>query len=104
MDVAYISKERLAQTESQSFLDVAPELVVEVISPDDRWMDIHDKLQEYFGSGVQVVWVVDPKHQLVYVYRSLTDITILKPEDTLTGGEALPEFCMAVTEIFTTSA
>jgi hypothetical protein len=38
MDVAYISKERLAQTESQSFLDVAPELVVEVISPDDRWI------------------------------------------------------------------
>jgi Uma2 family endonuclease len=55
-DVAFISNERLAQVQSQSYLDVAPELIVEVMSPDDRWYDVDDKLMEYFDIGVQVVW------------------------------------------------
>ena len=42
------------------FLDVAPELIVEVLSPHDRWSDVMEKLVEYFAIGVQVVWVADP--------------------------------------------
>jgi Uma2 family endonuclease len=99
-DVAYISNERLAQVQSHSYLDVAPELIVEVMSPDDRWYDINDKLTEYFGIGVQVVWVADPQRKQVHVYRSLTEIEILSVEDTLSGGEILPGFDVAVAELF----
>ncbi len=99
-DVAFISNERLAQVQSQSYLDVAPELIVEVISPDDRWYDITDKLAEYFDVGVQVVWAANPQRRQVLVYRSLTEIEILGVEDTLSGGEALPGFGVAVAELF----
>jgi Uma2 family endonuclease len=99
-DVAFISNERLAQVQSQSYLDVAPELIVEVMSPDDRWYDVNDKLTEYFDVGVQMVWVADPQRRQVRVYRSLTEIKILGAEDTLSGGEVLPGFGVAVAELF----
>jgi Uma2 family endonuclease len=99
-DVAFISNERLAQVKSHSYLDVAPELIVEVMSPDDRWYDIDNKLTEYFDIGVQVVWVADPQRRQVRVYRSLTEIEILGVEDTLSGGAALPGFGVAVAELF----
>ena len=91
-DAAFISNERLAQVQSQSYLDVAPELIVEVLSPDDRWYDINNKLAEYFNIGVRIVWIADPQHRQVHVYRSLTEMEILGVEDTLSGGEVLPGF------------
>ena len=99
-DVTFISNERLAQVQSHSYLDVAPELIVEVMSPDDRWYDINDKLAEYFDVGVQIVWVADPQRRQVRVYRSLTEIEILGVDDTLSGGEVLPGFGVAVAELF----
>lgn len=94
------SFERLAQVQSPGYLDVAPELIVEVLSPDDRWSAVNDKLTEYFDVGVQVVWVADPQWQRVHVYRSLTEIEILTVGDTLTGGDLLPGFSVPVAELF----
>ncbi len=73
-DVGFVSRGRLAQVKSKSYLDVAPELVVEILSPDDRWSDLTDKLDEYFAIGVNLIWVVDPRRKQVYVYRSVTDV------------------------------
>ncbi len=59
-DVVFISSERIAQITSESYLDVAPELVVEVISPGNTWQEMRDKIEEYFAIGVQWVWLVGP--------------------------------------------
>jgi Uma2 family endonuclease len=99
-DVAFISNERLAQVKSESYLDVAPELIVEILSPDDSWSEVNEKLEEYFAVGVQMVWVADPRRQQVHVYRSLTEIERLTAEDTLSGGEVLPGFSVPVSELF----
>jgi Uma2 family endonuclease len=99
-DVAYISNERLARVQSSSYLDVAPELVVEVLSPDDRWGDLVDKLSEYLAVGVQVVWVADPKTQSVYVYHSLNKVQHFSVEDALPGGDVLPDLSVPVAELF----
>jgi Uma2 family endonuclease len=98
-DVVFISHERLAKARPQGFLDVAPELVVEVMSPDDTWSDVNDKLEDYFSIDIQQVWVVDPRRERIHIYRSLTDITILTMDDTLDGGETLPGFTVPVAEI-----
>ncbi len=100
-DVAFISHERLAQVQSKSFLDVCPELIVEVMSPDDTWSEVHEKLEEYFAVGAQLIWVVDPRRQRLHIYRSLTDLEILTAQDTLTGGDVLPGFQVPVAELFT---
>ena len=98
--VAYISNERLARVQSPSYLDAAPELVVEILSPDDRWGELMDKLSEYFAVGVQVVWVADPKTQSVYIYRAPNKVQHFSAEDTLPGGEVLPGFGVPVAELF----
>jgi Uma2 family endonuclease len=86
--------------QSKSFLDVCPELIVEVMSPDDTWSEVQDKLAEYFAVGAKSIWVADPKRQRVHVYRSLTDLDVLSVQDTLTGGEVLPGFQVTVAELF----
>lgn len=100
MDAAFISHERMAQVRSDTYLDVAPELVVEVLSPHDLWRDVNNKLGEYFAIGVQLVWVIDPRQQMVHVYRALTDLDILHHQDTLDGGQVLLGFQISVAAIF----
>ena len=100
IDVAFISHERLAQVKSQTYLDVAPELIVEVLSPNDRWSNITDKLEEYFAIGVKVVWVADPRKRYIYVYRSPAEVKRLTANDELSGGDVLPNFRVPVAEFF----
>jgi Uma2 family endonuclease len=99
-DVAFISHERLAQVQSKSFLDICPELIIEVMSPDDTWSEVHEKLEEYFAVGAKLIWVLDPRRQCLHVYRSLTDLDVLTVQDTLTGGAVLPGFQVPVAELF----
>lgn len=99
-DVIFISNERLAQVKSASFLDVAPELIVEVMSPDDRWSEVKQKIREYFSIGVMLVWVADPSDKTVSVYRSLTDVRLFTESDSLSGEEVLPGFNIIVTILF----
>ena len=99
-DVLYISNARYAQARSQSYLDVAPELVVEILSPDDAWQAVMRKLADYFSVGVQVVWVADPETRSVYVYQSATSAQQFKEGDTLTAPDVLPGFAVPLADLF----
>ncbi len=100
-DVAFISNERYAERKQPSgFLDVAPDLVVEIMSPDDRWNDVTQKLREYFSIGVRLVWVAHPETRTVYAYRSMTDVREFGESDVLSGDEVLPGFSAPVGSLF----
>lgn len=99
-DVLFISQQRLAQVTSASFLDAAPELVVAVLSPDDRWNDVQQKLNDYFSIGVIVVWVVNSFEKTVSAYRSLTEVQIFTESDTLAVEDILPGFNLPVAMLF----
>jgi Uma2 family endonuclease len=99
-DVAYISRERLAQASPDGYLDVAPELIVEIVSPNDRWTDLTAKLEDYFSIGVALVWIVDPRRRRISCYRSPTALALLGPGDTLTAEPMLPGFSLAVSDLF----
>ena len=99
-DALFISKERLAQIRSSGYLDVAPELVVEVMSPDDRWIEVTQKLGEYFQIGVKLIWVANPEDPIVYAYRSLTDVRQFTPNDLLPGDDVLAGFSVSVATLF----
>ena len=98
-DVAFVSAGRLTGP-SKGFLDVAPELVVEIMSPDDRWQAMRDKLADYFSIGVERVWVVEPQSRKVLVYSSTTQVAELDEDDTLRGEGALEGFAMPVADLF----
>lgn len=99
-DLLYISHERLAGRRPAGYLDVAPELVVEILSADDRWDDVMEKLAEYFAAGIDRVWVVAPKLRSVFVYRSLTENRQLGVADVLADDEILPGFSLPVAQLF----
>ena len=99
-DVLFISKERVAKWSGAGYLDVAPDLVVEVMSPDDRWIDVTQKLREYFEVGVRLVWVAEPATQTVYAYRSVTDVRQFSARDALPGDEVLPGFSAPIADLF----
>lgn len=100
-DAAYIRLDRLpAEIDQDRFLELAPDLVVEVVSPSDRSRDISDKVMEYLGAGVQLVWLIEPRRKLVTVYTPDRKSSILTVDDELDGGEVLPGFRIHVADIF----
>jgi Uma2 family endonuclease len=98
-DIVFISSQRRPMP-SKGFLDVAPELVVEIMSPDDRWPAMREKLADYFFIGVDRVWVVEPRNRTVLVFSSTTDVEEYEEGDTLRGEGALEGFAMQVADLF----
>ena len=99
-DIVFISRERDLRPRAKGYFEIAPELVVEVLSPDDRMSRMREKLRDYFSAGVRVVWVVDPALRRVLVHRSLTDLTDLDDRQVLTEEDLLPGFSVAVSDLF----
>ena len=100
-DVAFIARERLPKEGiPRKFAEFAPDLAVEVLSPEDSASDVLRKIEEYLTFGTRLVWVVDPATRRVTVYRSLQDVKVLTTEDELDGADVLPGFRTPVAELF----
>ncbi len=101
-DVAFVSRERLPERayEEPGFWHLAPDLAVEVISPSNTAAEIHEKVREYLDAGTSLVWVVDPRTRTVAVHRSPGETTVLREGDDVDGGDVLPAFSAAVSELF----
>ncbi|MGI6456480.1 MAG: Uma2 family endonuclease [bacterium] len=100
-DVAFVAQERVEQFgDMKGYLPCAPDLVVEVISPGDPYIEVNEKVLEWLDAGTRMVIVVDPPGRTVTVYRSETDIAILRENDILEGGDVVPGWELPVREIF----
>ena len=98
-DVGFISKARAPQRLPKQYIRVVPDLVVEVVSPNDAAEEIQDKLNDYRRAGVQLIWFVYPSSQTVNVYMPNTART-LGAGDTLDGEDVLPGFTLPVRAVF----
>ena len=99
-DVSYISKGRLPRVPARGWVNVPPELAVEVVSPNDRFVDVEDKARDYIRAGVDLVWVVVPSTRSVHVWRKNGERAIVQAGETLSGEDALPGLNIAVSELF----
>jgi Uma2 family endonuclease len=99
-DLLFISFERRKQKSSRAFLDVAPELIIEIVSPGDRWQDLREKIEEYFAIGVTWIWIVEPKKKAVLVFTSATEVTKYEEGDTLAAEGILKGFQLNLKEFF----
>jgi Uma2 family endonuclease len=77
-----------------------PDLAIEVKSPDDTYTSMRERAQYYLAHGAKVVWLIYPEKRLVEVYRQDADSELLTGDDTLNGGDVLPNFVLSVHEIF----
>jgi Uma2 family endonuclease len=100
-DVAFVRAERMPQGQARkSFPRLAPDLVVEVLSPSDRTSEVVVKLEMYQEAGVPLIWLVDPDNETVTVIAAGHPTRVLKQGDTLDGGDVLLGFTVPVAEIF----
>jgi Uma2 family endonuclease len=73
---------------------------VEVVSSNNLWSEVEEKVEEYLESGVRMIWIVNPRTRSITVYRSRSLAQILSRDDTLNGEDVLPGFSVPVSEIF----
>ena len=100
-DVAFISRERLEETgETDGYWQGAPDLVVEVISPNDRYTEVEEKVAEWLEAGARMVVVVNPRRRSVRVHRSLSDVIDLTEGDVIDGANVVPGWTLPISEIF----
>jgi Uma2 family endonuclease len=90
-DASFVSSKRLPRV-PEGLAELAPDLAVEVLSPEDSPREVLDKVGEYLSAGVRLVWVIDPRASRAASYRSLTDVREIGPDGTLDGEDVLPGF------------
>jgi Uma2 family endonuclease len=96
-DVVYYSYARLPRGPlSTGYGPEVPELVVEVRSEGDRWLEIHEKVTEYLGAGVLIVVVLDPKTQTAHVFGADDPPRTLGSNDELVLPGVLEGFSVRV--------
>lgn len=82
----------------------SPDIAVEILSPSNTASEMNYKINTYFQHGSRLVWVIDPDRKIVTVYRpgqnSDMIVRVLGIDDTLTGGDVLPDFRLPLNDLF----
>lgn len=100
-DTSFILKSRFPNGPAkQGYGKVLPDLVVEVVSPNDLAYEVNDKVQKWLESGVRFVWVVWPSTKTVVVHTADADPHVLHAEDELTIDELIPDLKCNVKDLF----
>lgn len=99
-DVGFVRRERVKGKLGGKYFPGAPDLAVEVVSPNDRADEVQDKVQDWLSHGTQLVWVVEPKSRTVTVYRPDGTANVLQAAGTLDGEDVLPGFRFPLTRLW----
>ncbi len=97
-DIAFVRRERLPEP-IPGFLELAPDLVVEVLSPGDRPGETLTKVGDWLEGGARLVWVIDPDRRLARVYRQDGTETIIREDEQVDGEDVLPGFTCRLASI-----
>lgn len=99
-DVAFVSRSRVDEIPPTGFARFAPDLAVEVISPNDRPGELLAKVGQLLDAGSKLVWVIDPVRARAVVYRENGDVMIVAPDGALDGETVLPGFTCPIADVF----
>lgn len=100
-DVSFVRRDRLpAGSLPTAFWTGAPDLAVEVLSPNDRVVEVDRKIADWLSAGASAVWVVNPRSQTIAIHRPDTTLRTLSVHDTLDGEDVVPGFRLPVADIF----
>lgn len=100
-DVSFVSRQKLKRVGiPATYFPEAPDLAVEVVSPNDRVSEIEAKAADWLNGGTRLLWIVSPRARTVTVYQSLQQITVLTENDRLDGDLVIPGFSCRVGDLF----
>lgn len=101
-DVAFIAKARYTKEDetAEGHIHIVPDLVAEIVSPNDHTYDTDRKVEAYLRAGVKLVWIVRPERQIIEVNRADGTVTSLRAIDDLDGETVIPGFRCRVSQLF----
>jgi len=103
-DVSFVLKSRLAELgfkpNERRFFPGAPDLAVEVLSPNNTRAEIDERLRDFFSSGTQLAWIINPDSEPVEICHSLTKRSLVGSGAFLDGENLLPGFKFAIADLF----
>ena len=102
LDASFVGADRLPSP-PEGYITVAPDLAVEVVSPNDIYYEVEAKVDEYLSAGVRLVWVVNPVNKSVRVFQPGRIVGEFGADDELNGGDVMPGFACRVRSLFPSS-
>ena len=100
-DVAIVENSRYSQVENEiGYLPLAPDLAVEVLSPNDRFSRVESKALAWLDAGSKLVLLVDPEMETIHAYRSRSQIQIFEKLESIECDDAVPGWTLEVNEVF----
>lgn len=98
-DVAFVRHERIPDPIPLGFVPFAPDLAVEVLSPDDRPGQVLEKVADWLKAGTQLVWIVDHDRRQARIHRADASVSVVSESGTLNGEDLLPGFTCRLDEV-----
>jgi Uma2 family endonuclease len=100
-DIAFVRKERIPPTsEQEGFWSLAPDLIVEIVSPSESANCLQEKVNDYLVAGTQLIWLVYPATKTIVEYQASGFVKQLFAEELLVGGELIPGFSYPLKKLF----
>jgi len=98
-DVAFVRHDRIPDPPPRGFAPFAPDLAVEVLSPDDRPGEVLQKVADWLSAGTRLIWEIDPERRVARAYRADGTMSLMTDADVIDGEDVLPGFRCALREI-----
>ena len=100
-DASFVAADKLPEGELPiGYMELAPDLAVEVVSPSDTARAVQEKVTEWLGAGTRLVWVIYPVTRSATVYRSMDDAEEISEDGHLQGDDVIPGFACDLSELF----
>ena len=99
-DLAFVARDRLSQVRRRGYAALAPDLVAEVLSPDDRPGEALAKIGDWLTAGVKLAWLFDPDQRNCQVYRPGGSASVAGVDDAIQGENVLPGFHFLLSDLY----
>lgn len=99
-DIAYIAPGRLPASTPASFWEIVPDLVIEIVSPNDRWTAVQQKLDLDLSAGVRAVWIIDPRARSLTAHAPAAAPRVLRTGQLLDAGDIIAGFTLRIDDLF----
>src|SRR6266568_8542084 len=98
-DVAFIGRQQAGLIRERGYAELAPDLLAEILSPDDRPGEVLAKVADWLAAGTTLVWVVDPERREARVYRQDGSLSVFGSDGSLDGEDVLPGFTCPLKDV-----
>jgi Uma2 family endonuclease len=100
-DLAFVSRERLERIPEVGYAELAPDLVVEVLSPNDRPGEVLAKIGDFLAAGTRLAWLVDRRRCEARIFRSDGSVAVIGEDGALDGEDVVPGFSCPLAAVLT---